>query len=157
MGKFVIPTSHMNFIQHVADGKTFKEAYKLSIRDKGLSEKTAEVNGSKLGKKYQYEINLERTRQNKILEDTKTSEVVKDSLKNILSQSEVDAKLCEIITNAFTLVRDGTSGKVVKVENTTGDRLKAIDIYYKRFGHYVIKMDMSVKKYNLSLNINHGE
>lgn len=64
-----------------------------------------------------------------------TKEAIKSGLKTFL---DVDAKLQEIIFSTYRLVRDPKDDlkRVIKVENTTSDQLKAIEIYYKRHGHY---------------------
>lgn len=69
-------------------------------------------------------------------ENLRKREDIQKAEAEILSQVEVDAALCQVITSKFSLVRDGQTKRVVKVENTTSDRLKAIDMYYKRFGGY---------------------
>lgn len=73
--------------------------------------------------------------RDKVVNDTitaETKEAAKNGLKSIL---EVDAKLQEIIFNEFILVRDAND-RIIKVENTTADKLKAMDLYFKRNGHY---------------------
>ena len=60
------------------------------------------------------------------------TEATRNGLKSVL---EVDARLQEIIFNSHKLIKNA-DGKIAKVENTTADILKAMDIYYKRNGHY---------------------
>lgn len=68
------------------------------------------------------------------MEQTMVEEVTEAAKKGLKAVIEIDTKLQEIIFKPYQLIRDGN--KVVKVENTTADQIRAIDIYYKRHGHY---------------------
>lgn len=73
--------------------------------------------------------------KDKVVNDTITAEIKEAAKNGLKSLLEVDAKLQEIIFNEFILVQD-ENGRIIKVENTTADKLKAMDLYFKRNGHY---------------------
>ncbi len=73
-------------------------------------------------------------RADKVAEDTMDA-VVKEAVKNGLkSVIEIDLKVQEIIFKPYQLIRDGN--RIIKVENSTADQLRAADLYYRRHGHY---------------------
>jgi hypothetical protein len=114
----MISPKHQEFIRLVANGANQKEAYRVSIGKSGVSDSTCEGKSSNLAKKYAKEIDAERKRIQDIVTSTKDSEVIKTALNGILSQAEVDKALCDSIINP---------------ENGS-EKLKAIDLYNKRFG-----------------------
>lgn len=126
----IIPENHREFIRLVANGVTFEKAY-VTICNKSITSGNARARGSRLAKKYASEIAHEHKKVSDIVEAQRDSEVVKQAISGILSISEVDRKLCEIITNE-------TSSEMAK--------LKAIDTYYKRFGaNEPIKTETTLK------------
>lgn len=100
------------------------------------------------------------TAEKKIQEET--IEVIKEAAVNGLrSALEVDLEIQNIIFNKHILVRtpDKTDtngrviekGRVVKVDNTTADRLKAAQLYYRR--HNLLgKEDLTKKKLIVKIN-----
>lgn len=84
----------------------------------------AHMEWAKLKEKAQYEAIVD-----------KQISLLKAGLK---SDIELDLRVQEIAFNKYQSVKDGH--KVVKIENTTQDQLKAIDMLYKRRGLYVTKV-----------------
>jgi hypothetical protein len=113
-----ISKEHTEFIRLVSDGVSQKEAYRVSVGKKGVSDTTCEVKSSILAKKYAKEIESERIRQQNVVTSVKDNKVVKNALNKILSVAEVDAIMCESINNP----------------ESPQEKLKAVEIYYKRFG-----------------------
>lgn len=114
-----ITKAHLTFINLVAKGEGQEQAYRTSIGSKNTTQSTASAQGSKLAKRYALEIEQERKRMRSAVEQANQSKEAQEALKSILSVAEVDAILCETITNPETEV----------------GKLMAIDKYYKRFGH----------------------
>lgn len=107
--------NHINFCQAVADGMTQTEAYKTYVSPKkSLSTEVAQVEGSKLAKKYAEHIQILRKSASAAIDKAHEDSAVKQALNQILTVAEVDAKLSTLIT---------------------GGDVRAIDLYYKRFGH----------------------
>lgn len=115
----LIDKKHKEFIRLVANGTNLCDAYKLISTNKKLTDGTARVNGSKLAKKYAIEIQEAKKKDVEIVDSLKDNEVLKNALNGILSQVEVDNFLCQIMLNEKT---------------NNADKLKAIDLFYKRFG-----------------------
>lgn len=113
-----ISAEHREFIRLVANGSEQDKAYLVTVGNNKVTLPTARSKGSALAKKYMKEIESERIRLMDIITLAKDSEVIKTALNGVLSQSEVDAKLCESITDAESPM----------------EKLKAIDLYNKRFG-----------------------
>lgn len=109
---------HIEFIRLVANGTTQSEAYRATVGNPKATIDSVKSKASNLANKYAKEIDVERKRVQDIVTSIKDSEVLKTALNGILSQAEVDKHLCDSISNA-------ESGM---------EKLKAIDIYNKRFG-----------------------
>jgi len=114
----VTKKEHTEFIRLVANGSEQDKAYMVTVGNNKVTGATARVKGSNLAKKYAIEIDTERKRLQDIVTSTKDSEVLKTALNGILSVAEVDAILCNVIKQP---------------ESEVG-LVKAIDLYYKRFG-----------------------
>jgi len=114
----MISIKHQEFIRLVASGETQSNAYTLTYPNKVLTNGTIKVESSKLAKKYAKEIEEVVKRKAKAIESAHEKKDVQIALKSILTQAEVDAKLCEIILKT----------------KFDGDRLRAIEVYNKRFG-----------------------
>ena len=114
-----ITPNHQKFIEQVANGLTQSDAYELSCGKKGVSKTTSQVKGCQLAKRYALQIQNAIERHRQVVERTADAAIVKTIKNAILTQNEVDAVLCELMMNEKT---------------TNGDRLKAIDLYNKRFG-----------------------
>jgi len=125
----MIPFKHQEFIRLVANGETQSSAYQSTIGNNKVADTTARVKGSQLSKKYVKEIqNLVDLKVNAV-QSVYEKKDVKTALESILSQAEVDSKLCDIILKA----------------KHDGDRLRAIEVYNKRFGSNApIKNDMNI-------------
>lgn len=137
--KKILP-QHQKFIDLVANGTNQAEAYRLSVGNgKSTSGETSKVKGSQLAKRFEQEIADERERQQAIVQGVKDSAIVKEALKGILSQAEVDAKVCKIISGELETEKifvTQTGIKKVMEKPSQSDILRAADIYYKRFGSY---------------------
>ena len=132
-----ISKSHQEFIRLVISGVTQKEAYRVSIGKKGVSNAVCESKGSKLCKQYAQQIGEARQKAADAVTDAYSTKAVKEALKSILNQSEVDAKLCSIINGTFEYEDVvPVNGKLMKLKRqpNANETAKAIDLYNKRFG-----------------------
>ena len=128
---------HNEFIRLVASGETQWKSYKLSFPKKNLSKKTCEVEGNKLAKRYALEIQQARENAQKVIEQASKETEAEIALKQILTQAEVDAKLCKIINGELIEVQIlNQQGKVFKelITPTISEQRAAIETYNKRFG-----------------------
>ncbi len=128
---------HNEFIRLVASGETQWKSYKLSFPKKNLSKKTCEVEGNKLAKKYALQIQQARENAQKVIEQANKEKEAQIVLKQILTQAEVDAKLCKIINGELIEVQQlNQQGKVFKalITPTISEQRAAIETYNKRFG-----------------------
>lgn len=143
-----ISPSHKKFIEFIVNGESQSVAYRLSIGKKGISKSVCEVKGCQLAKRYATEIAQERERRAMIIQAANDSAIVKDALKSVLTQAQVDAKLSAIINGEEQEVKQlNAQGKVFKAFVTPSilDRLKAIDLYNKRFGSNApVKSDVAL-------------
>ena len=136
-----ISKPHLEFIKLVSEGATYEEAY-VTICNKKITSGAARVQGSRLASKYSSEIESAREKTQKAIEVAHETKDVQEALKSVLTQAEVDAKLCEIITQ----------NKVDGQKVYTADKLKAIDLYNKRFGaNAATKQEVSQVNYNTEL------
>ena len=145
-----IPQKHKEFIRLVIDGVNQDEAYRLTSSNKNLTMATSRVEGSKLAKKYALEIQQAKERASEIVEQANNDKDVQTALKSILTKTEVDAKLCEIINGDLQEVQMlNNQGKVFKamISPTLSERAKAIDTYYRRFGlNEAQKQEVTINK-----------
>ncbi len=128
---------HNEFIRLVASGETQWQSYKLSFPKKNLSKKTCEVEGNKLAKKYALQIQQAKEQAQKEIEEAYKEKKAKIALQQILTQAEVDAKLCKIINGELIEVQQlNQQGKVFKalITPTISEQRAAIETYNKRFG-----------------------
>ncbi len=106
---------HIEFCSLVAKGENQDKAYRLISTNKELTDAVCRVMGSKLAKKYaEYISNLKKQDADMVLQ-AKSEDTVKKALNEVLSTVEVDAYLSKSVKK--------------------GD-VRAIDIFYKRFGVY---------------------
>jgi hypothetical protein len=151
----MISKHHTEFIRLVASGETQKHAYYLSNPNKTLSKGTIDVESSKLAKRYAKEIQQAKQQAANIVQQANESDIAQNALKSILTQAQVDAKLCDIINGKPQLVQQlNSQGKVFKAEitPTIADQTKAIDLYNKRFGsNEAIKQDINITEEKKSL------
>jgi hypothetical protein len=143
----MIPKNHKEFIRLVVSGENQMNAYKLTASNKTITNDSAKVKGSQLAKKYALEIAQEKERQARVLSDVQDKDIVQNALKQILTQAEVDAKLCDIIKGKLIFMQQlNNQGETYKsqVTPTIADITKAIDLYNKRFGSNApVKQDIT--------------
>jgi hypothetical protein len=114
--------SHIDFCRAVADGMTYKDAYKAQVADKeGISEGGAEAAGSKLAKKYAEHIIILKQRVSAAIDTAHEQSAVKTALKSVLSKAERMQKL---------------SGFADDDKINIQDRIKAISELNKMDGSY---------------------
>lgn len=132
-----ISKSHQEFIRLVVSGRSQQDAYRLSVGKKGVRSNVCDVKGSQLAKRYASDIASERERLASVVQAANDSESVKEALKSVLSQAQVDAKLCSIINGTFEYEDVvPVNGKLMKLKRqpNANETAKAIDLYNKRFG-----------------------
>ena len=132
-----ITAKHLEFIRLVANGETQSNAYKVSFGKLKVSKNVSEVKGSQLAKKYALQIQQARENAQKVIEQANKEKEAEIALKQILTQAEVDAKLCKIINGELIEVQQlNTQGKVFKalITPTISEQRLAIETYNKRFG-----------------------
>ncbi len=132
-----ITAKHLEFIRLVANGETQSNAYKVSFGKLKVSKNVSEVKGSQLAKKYALQIQQARENAQKAIEQAYKEKQAQIALKQILTQAEVDAKLCKIIKGELIEVQQlNTQGKVFKaiITPTISEQRLAIETYNKRFG-----------------------
>lgn len=143
-----ISPSHQAFINNVAKGLTQTEAYKLSVGKKGVSKATAEAKGSQLAKKYAKEIQEARKKAQSIVDKAADTKEAQIALKEVLTQAQVDAELCKIISGVSEvekIIIVAGERQTVMCKPDHSDKLKAIDLYNKRFGSNAVqKHDLNV-------------
>lgn len=132
-----ITAKHLEFIRLVANGETQSNAYKVSFGKLKVSKNVSEVKGSQLAKKYALQIQQARENAQKAIEQANKEKEAEIALKRILTQAEVDAKLCKIINGELIEVQQlNQQGKVFKalITPTISEQRLAIETYNKRFG-----------------------
>lgn len=133
----LISAKHQEFIRLVSNGTLQGEAYKLSVGKSGVSRNVADVKGSQLAKRYSKEIQQAKKASAKAVQHANESSDAQIALKQVLTQIEVDAKLCSIINGTFeyedVIPVNGKLMPFAKKPNAS-DTIKAIDLYNKRFG-----------------------
>ena len=129
---------HIEFIRLVANGETQTEAYRVTCGNLKVTSKVAKVKGSQLAKRYAQEITEVKQKAQKVVELANESKEAKNALKAILTQAEVDATLSKIIRGEDEcekiLVIGGKAQIIKTCKPDHSDKLKAIDLYNKRFG-----------------------
>lgn len=135
-----ITQKHLKFIKLVAKGMDLGKAY-VAACDGTVTGSKARTYGSRLAKKYDKEIldakKMVFTIQDKAWHD----EAVREAVNSILTQTEVDKKLCAIITGEAVLedfrlnIFTKTLEKIHRKPNIR-ETLSAIAEYNKRFGAY---------------------
>lgn len=131
-----ISKSHYQFIKLVSEGSDYATAY-ATVCNPNATKSNCKSQGSRLAKKYAIEIHQAKEKAQKVVEQANETKEAKNALKSILTQAEVDAKLCETINMELVEVQAlNSQGKVfkAKISPTIAERNKAIDTYYKRFG-----------------------
>lgn len=131
---------HRVFIELMARGLSASDAYRQGMGKKDATMKTANEMGSKLAKRFEFEIQKAKELDRQAVEEAKGAEVLKTALLGLLSQAEVDAKLCSIIRGESETERIlVVAGRIQKYPNSKpdhGEVIRAIDLYNKRFGSY---------------------
>ena len=134
-----ITSEHTAFIELVVTGSPYAVAYRQAAGKLDASDKTAHEMGSKWASRFAFEIADGKRKHLASVEAARDADVVKEAIAGILTQAEVDKKLCEIIvgqTESEKVFFTAAGPKKVMVKPDTSDVLRAIDIYHKRFGSY---------------------
>jgi len=132
-----ITAKHAEFIRLVANGTSQTDAYRVTSGNKLVTSSVAKVKGSQLAKKYALQIQEARENAQKVIEQANKEKEAEIALKQILTQAEVDAKLCKIINGELIEVQQlNKQGKVFKalITPTISEQRLAIETYNKRFG-----------------------
>jgi hypothetical protein len=153
----MISKEHIEFIRLVSNGIEYATAY-ATIRNLPAINANCRSQGSRLAVKYAKEIAQEKEKARKAVEDANKDKDAQNALKRILTQAEVDAALCEILLGTAiakkTFCVPGVGTTTVDVTPDHGERLKAIDLYNKRFGsNGAVKVEVqnNLDKLNLYL------
>lgn len=103
-----------------------------------------------------------RAKAEKIIEEQTVAVIADAAIQGLRSAIEVDLRVQEIIFNNHKLVRipdqldeSGkviTKGRVVKVDNTTADVLKAAQLYYRRHNLLGKTDDLTKRKIKITIN-----
>ena len=129
---------HTEFIRLVANGTNQSEAYRATVGNPMATLSAVKSKASNLAKKYANEIQQERERTRKVIEEAHDIKDVQNALNKVLTQAQVDAELSEIITgNGVVEKIVVVAGKIQVIKSCKpdhADKLRAIDIYNKRFG-----------------------
>ena len=118
-----ISKEHTEFIRLVSDGVSQKEAYRVSVGKKGVSDATCEVKSSILAKKYAKEIKSERK---------KTSDIV-DVINEKKTQENASIRVLSKIERMGSLTGIAVAGLE---ESNNSDKVKAIAELNKMDGSY---------------------
>lgn len=132
-----ITAKHAEFIKLVANGTSQTDAYRVTSGNKLVTSSVAKVKGSQLAKKYVLQIQEARENAQKVIDQANKEKEAEIALKQILTQAEVDAKLCKIINGELIEVQQlNQQGKVFKalITPTISEQRAAIETYNKRFG-----------------------
>ena len=130
---------HSEFIRLVADGVNQSEAYRLTYTNKDLTDLTTRVEGSKLAKKYQTEINQERERLKKVIETAQDNKLAEISEKRIMDSVERMEWLTKLVDGTIKAKRPIViAGEIIEYEEEPShtDRVKAIAELNKMDGSY---------------------
>lgn len=129
------PAIKEKFIELVAQGMFQNEAYKLVI-GRPVTEKYAKVSGYRWAKQFAKEIESKRQAFQRAKDAAMQSQSVQAITAQLLTVADVDAKLSAIINGKPNIIRHPETSEVLMIDNTTKDKLRAIDIFYRRHGHY---------------------
>lgn len=89
--------NHINFCKAVAEGMTQTEAYKTYVSPKkSLSTEVAQVEGSKLAKKYAEHIQELKQRLSTAIDKAYENDAVKEAIRDIMDKAERMAVLTKI-------------------------------------------------------------
>ncbi len=141
---------HLEFIRLVSRGIQQEDAYRTTIGNKNTTSGSARSQASKLCKRYAKEIATAKEKAASIIEHANKTKEAEKALKLILTQSQVDAELCNIIKGeSYVEKLFVINGKLQKTNSKPDhtDKLKAIDLYNKRFGSNApVKQDLNVSE-----------
>lgn len=133
-----IKENHLRFIESVAKGETYYNSY-VSICKKSIRKNAAEVQGSRLAKKYANEIESARKVNSEIAEAAKVKAITDNVTAQILSASQRMDYLTGVINGKKTIpkiiVVDGSSVEI-QVQANHIERIKAIAELNKMDGSY---------------------
>lgn len=107
----------------------------------GVNRKSAATKGKKLlqHETIKYVIDQRGQRKATLINEATDKEIIEAAKGRVLSESEVDAMLCDIIAGRLELFKPiVVQGRIVKVATVPNyqDRIQAAAQYYKRFGSY---------------------
>lgn len=138
----MIPTlkSHIEFCRAVANGSTYKDAYKTYVATKNsLSEKVYEVEGSKMAKKYALHIQDLKKITSAAIDKAHENDAVNEALKGVMSKLE-RMQLLSDMAYGNVIVRKtipiGGEDIQQECEPTHMDRIKAVAELNKMDGAY---------------------
>lgn len=141
---------HINFCKAVADGMTYKEAYRSQVSVKNRSsDKSCEQKGSVLAKKYAEHIQNLRQTLSTAIDKAHENSAVKEALKGVMDKAERMNVLTKIARGQIPLKKPVVLGKDIKMIDVVPDwmdRKNAIAELNKMDGSYEpIKSDISFK------------
>ena len=133
----MISAKHIEFIRMVAQGVAQSDAYKATVGNPKATSDMVKSKASNLAKKYIKEIQQAKEKAAALVDAAHSSNVAKNALKSIVTQSEADAKAFRIL-GENDIVEDiiVVTGKVqiVKRKPTQAEIQRAYDLFCKRFG-----------------------
>ena len=129
------PAIKQKFIELVASGMFQNEAYRIAT-GKNVTEEYAKTASYRWAKLFRSEIEHQRQIFQRNKEAAMKTQAVQAVTAQLLTVAEVDAKLSAIINGKVNIIRHPETQEVLRVDNTTAEKLRAIDIYYRRHGHY---------------------
>ena len=140
---------HIEFIKLVSEGQEYATAY-ATVCNQDASSSNCKSQGSRLAKRYAKEIQEAREKTIKAIEAAHESKDVQNALNQVLTQAQVDAELCKIITGEAMVEKIVVVDKKIQVIKSAkpdhSDKLRAIDLYNKRFGsNGAVKVDLQGK------------
>ena len=135
--------SHIEFCKAVADGSTYKDAYKTYVSRKvNVSDAVCEKDGSLLAKKYATYIQDLKQRISTAIDKAHENSVLNGTLEGILTKAErmkilSDIARGELLVSKPFFTKDGAIDAYVQPDHT--DRKNAISELNKMDGSYAPK------------------
>jgi len=135
----IIPYKHQKFIELVAGGSEQDKAYLKAIAKPGTSSASARQKGSTLAKKYAAQIQIERERVGKIIEEAKDKLASDIAVMNIMSKTERMEYLSKMARGEVKVKKPFViAGKIMEypADPDHSDRRAAIAELNKMVGDY---------------------
>ena len=143
-----LPAKHIEFIKLVASGGNQSDAYKATVGNPKATSAQVKSKASNLAKKYAKEIQEAKKKAQSIVDKAADTKEAQIALKEVLTQAQVDAELCKIISGVSEvekIIIVAGERQTVMCKPDHSDKLKAIDLYNKRFGSNAVqKHDLNV-------------